>query len=95
MKKTLFLTLCLFSILVLTACGNASAPSEAPLPPPASEPVQEPAPETPATVPAAPEEEGGILTVFFSVPEDVSIAGVDAVSGAEADIVAWVEGLGI
>ncbi len=82
MKKTLLITLCLSLILGLTACGNASGPSETPPPQTVSNGVQEPAPGAPAVEPSASEGEGDILTVFFSVPEDVSTSGVDAVSGA-------------
>ena len=77
MKKVFLSVLCL--CLLLTACGNSPSPQE-----PAQTPPRDTADtaEPSTDVSSAPKNESNILTVFFSVPEDIDPTGVDAVSGA-------------
>lgn len=73
MKQAIACALCL--TLLLSACASQPAPAKQPEVPSDTTTAQE-------NQSSAAIGEGGILVVWFSVPEDIDPAGVDAVSGA-------------
>lgn len=92
MKKIVFVALTTIIIFAMAACesSNPGQNSDAPTPTPVSTPETAEKPTStnePSAENAPPSEDGGIsstniLVAYFSMPEDVSIDGVDAVSSA-------------